>query len=87
MARTYSGILLKDRVQWDGESPDASTPVRVQVTVLDSTSAAPSPSGNGPMMASALQEIADRGGLPDLADASAWQREIRADRPLPGRAD
>ena len=86
MARTYNGILLKDRVKWDGESPNASTPVRIQVTVLDSASS-PSASGNGQSMASALQEIADRGGLPELADASTWQREVRADRPLPGRAD
>jgi hypothetical protein len=78
--------LLKDRVKWDGESPDASMPVRIQVTVLDAAST-PLVPGSGPSMASALQEIADRGGLPELADASAWQREVRADRPLPGRAD
>ena len=35
----------------------------------------------------ALQRIADRGGIPSIPDASAWQREIRKDRPLPGREE
>ena len=33
----------------------------------------------------ALQRIAARGGIGGIADASVWQREQRADRPLPGR--
>lgn len=33
----------------------------------------------------ALQRIAARGGMGGIADAAAWQREQRADRPLPGR--
>ena len=34
----------------------------------------------------ALQNIAKTGGL-DIKDPSEWQREIRKDRPLPGRED
>jgi hypothetical protein len=41
---------------------------------------------DGPAMAAALKEIADRGGL-GIEDPSEWQREIRKDRPLPGRED
>lgn len=31
-----------------------------------------------------LEEIAARGGV-DIPDPVAWQREVREDRPLPGR--
>jgi len=35
----------------------------------------------------ALSRIADRGGLAEIQDPAAWQREIRKDRSLPGRDD
>ena len=33
----------------------------------------------------ALNRIASRGGIAGIEDPVAWQREQRADRPLPGR--
>ncbi len=33
----------------------------------------------------ALKRIAARGGIAGITDPAAWQREQRADRPLPGR--
>lgn len=36
-------------------------------------------------MAEALGEIAARGGLSEIGDASQWQREQRQDRTSPGR--
>lgn len=33
----------------------------------------------------ALNRIAARGGIAGIEDPAAWQREQRADRPLPGR--
>ena len=33
----------------------------------------------------ALNRIAARGGIAGISDPMAWQREIRADRELPGR--
>jgi len=33
-----------------------------------------------------LRELAEAGGLHAIPDPAAWQREVRADRPLPGRA-
>jgi len=33
----------------------------------------------------ALNRIAARGGIQGIQDPMAWQREQRADRPLPGR--
>lgn len=39
----------------------------------------------GQRMAAILQRMADRNALSHIADPVAWQREIRKDRPLPGR--
>jgi hypothetical protein len=36
---------------------------------------------------SALEELARAGGIASIPDPAAWQREIREDRPLPGRED
>ena len=44
------------------------------------------PSRYGPAVA-ALERIARRGGIPSIPDPVAWQREIREDRPLPGRPE
>lgn len=32
-----------------------------------------------------LERIASRGGIRHIEDPAEWQREIRKDRPLPGR--
>lgn len=39
----------------------------------------------GQRMAAILQRMADRNALPEITDPVAWQKEIRKDRPLPGR--
>lgn len=33
----------------------------------------------------AMNNLVEMGGISEIEDASAWQREIRQDRPLPGR--
>jgi hypothetical protein len=89
MPHTYKAILKGDRVQWLGDAPDTNGGVSVQITVVENP-----PKGNdlvddaaarGAAMAAALQKIADSGGIPAIPDPVAWQREIRKDRPLPGR--
>ena len=40
---------------------------------------------SGKRMAAILQRMADRNALADIDDPVKWQREIREDRPLPGR--
>src|SRR5438445_13140081 len=81
MSRTYRAILRGDRLQWAGDAPDPSAPLPVDVIVLDTT-----PNGSrGKEMADALAQIAARGGIASIPDPAAWQREIRQDRPLPGR--
>lgn len=39
----------------------------------------------GQLMAAILQRMADRNALSHIADPVAWQKEMRQDRPLPGR--
>ncbi|MCI5145993.1 MAG: hypothetical protein D3923_10800 [Candidatus Electrothrix sp. AR3] len=42
-------------------------------------------SSQGKRMAAVLQRMADRHALSHIDDPAAWQREVRKDRPLPGR--
>jgi len=80
MGRTYRATLSGDRVKWVGAAPDQSAPLTVDVIIVGS------PNGSrGRDMAAALAEIASHGGIAGTSDPTAWQREIRQDRPLPGR--
>ena len=40
---------------------------------------------NGVAAALIMEKMASRKALSEIKDPSAWQREIRKDRPLPGR--
>ena len=40
---------------------------------------------NGIAMARIMEKMAARNALSEIKDPSAWQREIRKDRPLPSR--
>ena len=40
---------------------------------------------NGAAAALIMEKMASRQALSEIKDPSAWQREIRKDRPLPGR--
>ena len=86
MSTTYKAILRGDRVEWLGAAPETSGGVAVQITVIEEETAAQR-EARGRAMAEALQQIADAGGIPSIPDPVSWQREIRRDRPLPGRDD
>jgi hypothetical protein len=85
MPSTYKAILKGDRVEWIGEAPETNGGIAVEITLIEEPPA--EASTRGPAMAAALQKIADAGGVPGIPDPVAWQREIRRDRPLPGRDD
>ena len=97
MTRTYSALLRGDRLEWTGEVPEAPATdegVRVTVTMLgesSSTAQAPANGGSDPVKwaeaVAALKRLAARGTFAHITDPVAWQREIRKDRPLPGRDD
>jgi hypothetical protein len=86
MVRTYRALLRGDRLEWLGEAPESETdhPLSVQVTILEQGTAAEEVS-RGQAMAALLEQIAARSTLSDMADPVKWQRELRQDRPLPGR--
>lgn len=86
MLRTYEGWLRNDRIQWAGESPDIADhaqPMHVRVTVVDDP-ADSRDADRGRRMAAALEGLASSGVVAE-ADPCAWQREVRRERPLPGR--
>lgn len=82
MLLTYPAVLRDNRLEWGEDGPPPLPPkgVRVFVTLLEQ----PAGGSNGPAMVAALEALAAGGG-PGIADPAAWEREVRADRPLPGR--
>jgi hypothetical protein len=86
MVHTYKALLRGNCLEWLEEAPKAQTdhPLSVQVTILEEGTAAEEAS-RGQVMADLLEQLAARGTLSDMADPMKWQRELRQDRPLPGR--
>ena len=87
MPTTYKAILKGDRVEWIGDAPDTNGGVAVQITVLGHPDAADADARRR-AGADALEALAARGTYAaDVVDPVEWQREIRRDRPLPGREE
>ena len=97
MSQTYHARLHGDRIEWIGEAPPRTsdeTPLEIDVRVpLRSKPSRELPdfSEPDPARSRALREYfqslpADRESC-FPSDAVAWQREIRKDRPLPGRSE
>lgn len=83
MLRTYEGILQGDRIRWSGDDvPATDRPLRVHVTVIEDKA---EKEKRGQQMADALSKLAESGAFSGIEDPSAWQHDIRRDRPLPGR--
>jgi hypothetical protein len=89
MLRTYEAVLNGDHVEWKGEAPHLDAAARVHITVLESAPplAMNRAQSDGRAMAAALESLAKQGTFKDIVDPVEWQREIRKDRPLPGRED
>ena len=87
MLPTYPAVLRDGRLEWGNEGapvvpPNQSIPVHVTVLISECL-----PASNGAVMAAALASIAAAGGPTNFGDPLEWQRESRADRPLPGRVE
>lgn len=80
-AAGYRAIVAGNRIEWI-DTPPTSGRVEVRVSLLPSRTATPS---SGGAVLDALERLARLGGLSSIDDPSAWQREARGDRPLPGR--
>ena len=83
---TYRAILRGDRLEWHGEAPpelagDCALPVDVTLLSAEPMRAAHA----GERMAAALEKLAASQAVTSIEDPAAWQREVRRDRPLPGR--
>jgi hypothetical protein len=88
MLSTYKAILHGDRLEWSGEEPEkipADHGVEVFVTILDETISSRGERSRGKAMAASLELLAQAGGPKEIRDPLQWEREMRADRPLPGR--
>lgn len=83
MLPTYPAILRAGELDWGPDGPPPLPPgdVPVHVTLLAPTVSA----AGGPAMAAALAALAEKGGPESFGDPAEWQRQARAERPLPGR--
>ncbi|MGD0088333.1 MAG: hypothetical protein ABSE73_00245 [Planctomycetota bacterium] len=79
--RTNVRITDDHRLRLDiGLPPDVPTG-EAEVTLL----VAPQGQPNKAKAIECLRELARHGGVRSIPDPSAWQREVRRDRPLPDR--
>lgn len=83
MSETYRAILKGDQLQWTDAVPsDLASEQPVEVTILDEPNRM---ADRGRRMAEALENLVAADAFSEISDPSEWQREIRKDRPLPGR--
>ena len=83
MLPTYPAILRDGKLDWGDVGPPPLPPgaVPVHVTLL----VPPPAPADGPAMVAAPEALAAAGGPSGFGDPDEWQREARAERPLPGR--
>ena len=87
MQTEYKAKLTDGKVEWNGTPP----PPYLNGAELVVTVARPenysemSKEERGRGMAEALRELTKLNTFSSITEAVAWQREIREDRPLPGR--
>jgi hypothetical protein len=84
IAQTYRAMLRGDQVDWIDPPPQHLGETEVQITLLPSESE-DERRARGLRAAAALERLAKAGAFDQIEDPVAWQREIRQDRPLPGR--
>lgn len=85
MPTTYPAILRHGVLDWLGDPPAqlfGATELRVRVTLPDDPLSTLLP---GAAAVEALTQLAARGGPSGFGDPVEWQREMRIDRPMPGR--
>ena len=87
MSTTYKAILRGDRVEWLGDVPETNGGVTVEITVVNEAGAS-DVEAKRRAVAEALESLASRNTYAaEAVDPVEWQREIRKDRPLPGREE
>ncbi|MEO5350482.1 MAG: hypothetical protein H7836_12665 [Magnetococcus sp. YQC-3] len=91
MLQSYEAIDDHGRLTWTGEAPQLVRG-RVMVTLVnDLADGQPTENNsrvpNGDRIADLLTEMAEKGIGKIFGDPMEWQREVRRDRPLPGREE
>jgi hypothetical protein len=86
MRPSYRAVLRGDRVEWIDPPPSLEGDTEVLIMLLQPESE-DERRARGRRAAAALQELARTGAFDEIEDPVAWQREIRKDRPLPGREE
>ena len=81
--RTYKAILHGKYVEWLNGKPEA--PHELEVSVKTPIKRWKSEAERKASLRDALDKLSKSGAFADIEDPVAWQREIRKDRPLPGR--
>lgn len=87
MLTTYRAKLRGNHIEWSEDTPLLSShdAAEVYVTFVSGNgSEAIGKAERGARMKGALDKLAAKGGISNIPDPSAWQREVREDRPLPG---
>jgi hypothetical protein len=82
MQATYEGTLKDNHIDWDSDAPPSGRALHVYVTISNKEE------GNeqrGQRMAQALNNLAENEVFREIDDPAQWQRDIRAERPLPSR--
>lgn len=81
--QTYRAILKGNQLEWTEPAPvDLNPEQPVEVTILDEPDQT---ADRRKRMAEALEKLAASDAFSEISDPVEWQREIRKDRPLPGR--
>ncbi len=83
MLQTYTGTLSAGQIAWDAAPPEGEG-IRVIVTV---ESEVPKVPFRNEKLAAILERLAASDIHKHFPDPLEWQREIRKDRPLPGREE
>lgn len=85
MARIFEAILKGNVLEWTNEVPkQGESPVRVYVTLEEARSSL-SAEFRRQRIVEILEKIAASNVCTNIHDPVEWQRELRQDRPLPGR--
>jgi hypothetical protein len=86
MLPTYRAILKGTRVIWLDAPPQLPEDAEVHITVLHPEASPPKDRDRGSAMAAALEKLSEINAFAGV-DPIGWQRDVRQNRPLPGRED
>jgi hypothetical protein len=88
MVRTLKAVVSGDRIKWleaSEQSFPVSHSVEALITPLHEQPQSLSAEKQAERRLAALKKLASINAFSTVADPEAWQRDIRADRKLPGR--